>query len=309
MATRSIASMTLGFGLVSIPVKLHSATEPSAGVHFHFLAPDGSRLSQQYVSKKTGEVVERADMKKGYEFEKDRYVVFSAEELDALDATASHTIDIVSFVPIEAVDPIFYDRAYYLSPDTRGAKPYGLLRAAMQETGRCARARFTFHGRQHVAQVRVSGDGLVLQQLLYGDEVRPQSELGIGSVKVSAPELKLAVQLIEQISKDTYDPAEFEDEEKTRVLAAIDEKIEGKKVVEFEPVDAKRSAKVIDLMEALRASLGKQGGGKGAGDRSTPEAPRRGKAPDRAAAGTPARRETKAAASAGAASRRARAGK
>jgi DNA end-binding protein Ku len=258
MAVRSLASLTLSFGLVSIPVKLYSATEASASVRFNLLAPDGARVRQQYVSEKTGQVVERGQLVKGYEFEKDRFVLFTADELKALDETASHSIDIVAFVPERSVDPIYYDRAYYLAPDKRGGKPYALLLAAMRESGRCALARWSTKGKQHVVQVRPAEDGLVLQQLLYAAEVRSQKELHIEPVDVSKAELQLALQLIEQIAQDAYDPAAFEDEERQRTLAAIDRKIAGQQVVDAAPAERADAdgAQVIDLMAALRASLG-----------------------------------------------------
>ncbi len=264
MAARSIASLSLSFGLVSIPVKLYSATESSATVRFNMLDKDGARLKQQYVSEKDQHVVERAEMVKGYEFEKDRFVIFQPEELKALQESPSHTIDIVAFIPDKAVDPIFYDKAYFLAPDKRGAKPYNLLMEAMRQSGRCALAKWAWKAKQYVVQVRPAEDGLVLQQLLYADEVRSMKELDIEKVTVSPAELKLAMQLIEQISEDTYDPTMFEDEEKKRILAAIDEKIAGKQIVANEPHEpASGGAQVIDLVEALRASLGKGGGLKG----------------------------------------------
>jgi len=264
MAARSIASLSLSFGLVSIPVKLYSATESSAVVRFNLLDKDGSRLKQQYVSEKDQHIVERAEMVKGYEFEKDRFVIFQPEELKALQESPSHTIDIVAFIPDKAIDPIFYDKAYYLAPDKRGGKPYNLLMQAMRESGRVALAKWAWKAKQYVVQVRPAEEGLVLQQLLYADEVRSMKELDIEKVTVSPAELKLAMQLIEQISEDTYDPTMFEDEEKKRILAAIDEKIAGKQIVANEPHEpASGGAQVIDLVEALRASLGKGGGLKG----------------------------------------------
>src|ERR1017187_3450844 len=192
MAARSIASLSLSFGLVSIPVKLYSATESSATVRFNMLAKDGARLKQQYVSEKDGQPVERAEMVKGYEFEKDRFVIFQPDELKALQESPSHTIDIVAFIPEKAVDPIFYDKAYFLAPDKRGAKPYNLLLEAMRQSGRCALARWAWKAKQYVVQVRPAEDGLVLQQLLYADEVRSMNELDIERVAVSPAELKLA---------------------------------------------------------------------------------------------------------------------
>jgi len=258
MAARSIASLTLSFGLVSIPVKLYSATETSSAVRFNMLAKDGSRLKQQYVSEKDQTVVARADMVKGYEFEKDRFVLFSPEELKALEEASSPTIEIMAFIPEKSVDPLFYDKAYLLAPDKRGGKPYALLAEAMRKSGRCALAKWAWKAKQVVVQVRPVEDGLVLQQLLYADEVRSLKELNIEPVTVTGGELQLALQLIDQISQDAYDPTQYVDEERKRILAAIDAKIAGKEVVASAHDEAPSTAQVIDLMEALRASLGKK---------------------------------------------------
>lgn len=256
MAARSIASLSLSFGLVSIPVKLYSATESSAAIRFNLLTREGERVKQQYVSARDEQLVDRSELVKGYEFEKDRFVTFSPDELKALQESPSQTIDIVAFIPEKAVDPVYYDKAYFLAPDKRGAKPYSLLVKAMRESGRCALAKWAWRGKQYVVQVRPSEDGLVLQQLLYADEVRSLKDLDIEKAPVTDAELKLALQLIDQISTDRYDPEAFEDEEKKRILAAIDEKIAGKQVVVHEETAPAAGAQVIDLMEALRASLG-----------------------------------------------------
>ena len=264
MAARSIASLSLGFGLVSIPVKLYSATESAGAVKFNLLARDGSRLKQQYVSEKDQSVVPRSEMVKGYEFEKDRFVLFTPEELKALEESSSASIDILSFIPEKSVDPLFYDKAYLLAPDKRGGKPYALLAEAMRQSGRCALARWSWKARQHVVQIRPVEDGLVLQQLLYAEEVRSLKELAIEHVEIAPGELQLALQLIDQISTDSYDPTQFVDAEKKRILAAIDEKIAGKQVVASAHEEVSGSAQVIDLMEALRASLGKKPSAAGA---------------------------------------------
>ena len=258
MAARSIASLTLSFGLVSIPVKLYSATESSSAVKFNLLAKDGSRLKQQYVSEKDQAVVARADMVKGYEFEKDRFVLFSPEELRALEEASSPAIEIMAFIPEQSVDPLFYDKAYLIAPDKRGGKPYALLAQAMRQSGRCALAKWAWKSKQYVVQVRPVQDGLVLQQLLYADEVRSLKDLAIEPATVTAGELQLALQLIAQISQDAYDPTQYVDGERRRILAAIDEKIAGKQVVASAHDEAPSTAQVIDLMEALRASLGKR---------------------------------------------------
>jgi len=256
MAARSIASLSLSFGLVSIPVKLYSATESSETIRFNLLAKDGSRVKQQYVSERDMKtVVPRSEMIKGYEFEKDQYVLFQPEELKALEEGSSHVIDIVAFIPEKEVDPIYYDKAYFLAPDKRGGKPYSLLRAAMRESGRCALAKWAWKGKQYVVQVRAAEDGLVLQQLLYANEVRSLADLDIENIQPTPAELKLALQLIDQISQDTYDPTMFEDEEKARILAAIDAKIAGKEIVAAPHAGDDTGGKVIDLTEALLASL------------------------------------------------------
>ena len=255
MAARSIASLSLSFGLVSIPVKLYSATESASGVSFNLLHTCGSRVKQQYLCLKENVPVERADMVKGYEFEKDRYVMFKPDELKTLENAARHTIDIVAFIPLSAVDPIYYDKAYYLAPDKRGAKPYGLLLEAMRESGRCALARWAWKGKEYVVQVRAHADGIVLQQLLYSDEVRSMKDLDIETADVQKAELSLALQLINQIAADSYDPTAFVDEEKQRILAAIDRKIAGNEIAESAAPEP-ASGQIIDLMEALRASLG-----------------------------------------------------
>lgn len=254
-APRSIASMTISFGLVSIPCRMFSATESKSAVSFNMLHKDcGARVRQQLYCPAHQAVIERSDTVKGYEFEKDKYVVFEPSELEAFEATASHSIDIVAFLPTNAIDPIYFEKAYYLGPDKRGAKPYQLLAQAMIETGTCALAKFVMKGKQNVAQVRAGPDGLILQQLLYADEVRPQSAIGIDKPEVQPAELKLAEQLVEQYRVDSYDPAQFKDEEKERLLAAIDQKIAGKKIT-LQPAAQPEGAEIIDLVEALRASL------------------------------------------------------
>ncbi|HRO57777.1 MAG TPA: Ku protein [Burkholderiaceae bacterium] len=258
MAARSIASLSLTFGLVSIPVKVFSATESRSGVSFNLLHECGSRVRQQYFCIRENVPVDRSELKKGYEFEKDRYVMFEPDELKALEETAQHTIDIISFIPLESVDPIYYDKAYYLAPDKRGGKPYQLLLEAMRESRRCALARWVWKGKQYVVQVRAGTDGLILQQLLYADEVRSMADLDIDSAEIRKPELQLALQLIDQIAADGYDPQEFKDEEKQRVLEAIDEKISGKEIVVTEEhAPQGGGGQIIDLTEALRASLSK----------------------------------------------------
>jgi DNA end-binding protein Ku len=249
----------VSFGLVSIPVKLYSATQASGAISFNMLhkPPCGSRLKQQYVCAKEGVVVPREDTVKGYEFAKDQYVVFTPEELKALEEAGTHMVEITEFVPLAAVDPVYFDKAYYLAPDKGGAKPYALLTRALGEAGRCALGRWAARGKQYIVMLRPVGEALVMQQLLYAAEVRPIAELEIPKTEVRAAELKLAQQLIDQQATDSFDPAAYKDDVKARVEAAIAKKVEGQEIALAEEAPA-AGAQVIDLMEALRASLGKR---------------------------------------------------
>jgi len=254
MAARSIAGLTVSFGLVSIPVKLYSATEASKSISFNMLHKTcGSRLKQQYICIKEEIPVAREDMVKGYEFAKDQYVTFTPEELKAMEEVGTHTADITEFVPLEAVDPVYFDKAYYLAPDKGGAKPYALLTAALRETNRCALGRWAARGKSYVVMIRPVEDGLVMQQLLYAGEVRDIKDIEIPETEVKPQELKLAQMLIEQQSNDVFDPSQYKDEVGARIESAIEKKVEGQEITLTEPKE--ETAQVIDLMDALRASL------------------------------------------------------
>lgn len=259
MAARSLASLTISFGLVSIPVKLFSATQAAAGISFNLIHTKcGSRLRQQYICIKEDVVVEREEMVKGYEFAKDQYVTFNPEELKALEEESTGTVEITEFVPDEKIDAIYYDKAYFLAPDKGGAKPYALLSEGMRSTGRCALARWAARGKQYLVQIRPVEDGLIMQQLLYADEVRSIKDIEVQPATVKDAELKLAVQLIEQISENEFNPKQYEDDVRKRIEAAVEKKISGKEIsISPEAPTAKGGAQVIDLMDALRASLTK----------------------------------------------------
>src|SRR3989440_7858937 len=257
MAARSIASLTVSFGLVSIPVKLYSATEASRAISFNLLHKAcGSRLKQQYFCIKEEVPVVREEMVKGYEFAKDQYVMFTPEELKALEEAGTHTAEITEFVPIESIDPVFFDKAYYLGPDKGGAKPYALLARALRDTKRCALGRWAARGKQYIVMIRPVEDGLVMQQLLYAAEVRSIKDIDIPKTDVRDAELKLAQQLIEQQTAERFDPSAYTDEVRARIEAAIQKKVEGQEITMAEA--AEPGAQVIDLMEALRASLEKK---------------------------------------------------
>src|SRR4051795_12093355 len=231
MAARSIASLTVSFGLVSIPVRLFSATEASRAISFNLLHKTcGSRLKQQYFCQKEEVGVPREDMVKGYEFAKDQYVMFAPEELKAMEEAGTHTADITEFVPIESVDPVFFKKAYYLAPDKGGAKPYALLARALRESKRCALGRWAARGKQYIVMIRPVEDGLVMQQLLYAGEVRSMKEIEIPKTEVRDAELKLAQQLIEQQAVDRFDPSAYKDDVRERIDAAIQKKVEGQEI-------------------------------------------------------------------------------
>ena len=258
MPVRAIGSATVSFGLVSIPVKLYSATEAGSSISFNLLHKDcGSRLKQQYLCVKENVIVDRADMVKGYEFAKDQYVTFTTDELKELEEKSTQAIEITEFVPAAQVDPVFFDKAYYLGNEKGGEKAYRLLARAMAESGRVALAKYAARGKQYLVMLRpTSDDKLVMQQLRYADEVRDSKEVPVADADVKEGELKLAMQLIDQIARETFNPDAYEDEVKTRVQEQIDRKVAGQEIA-ISPTEAPK-AQIIDLMEALKASLGKR---------------------------------------------------
>jgi DNA end-binding protein Ku len=257
MAARSIASLTVSFGLVSIPVKLFSATEASRAISFNLLHKAcGSRLKQQYMCVKEEVPVSREEMVKGYEFSKDQYVMFTPEELKALEEAGTHSAEIAEFVPAQSVDPVYFDKAYYLAPDKGGAKPYALLAKALSESKRVALGRWAARGKQYIVMIRPVEDGLVMQQLLYAGEVRSIKDIDIPKNEVKDAELKLAQQLIEQQAVDRFDPSAYTDDVRARIEAAVQQKVQGQEITMAQAPEA--GGQVIDLMEALRASLEKK---------------------------------------------------
>jgi DNA end-binding protein Ku len=256
MAARSIGTATISFGLVSIPVKLFTTGESSSGISFNLMHEKcKSRLKQHYICPKDGETVERSAMVKGYEYAKDQYVVFTPDELKALEETASKSIGITEFVPLAKVDPLFFEKGYYLGPEKGAEKSYRLLSKAMRETGRCALAKYAARGKMYLVLLRPLEDGICMQELRYADEVKSFSEVPHGEGEVKDAELKLAKQLIDQIASDEFKPENYRDEVKDRVLAQIQRKVQGESVT-LAP-EAPPQGQIIDLMEALKASLAK----------------------------------------------------
>jgi DNA end-binding protein Ku len=254
MAAHAITSGTISFGLVTVPVKLYAATRPQ-NISFNLLHDkDKSRVRQQYVCSTCGETVDRQHMVRGYEYAKSQYVVLSEEELRRLEQNSDHTIDIQEFVPIATVDPVYFEKAYLLGPDKGGHKAYRLLCGAMKQAEMGAVAMFATRGRQQMVLLRQSRDGLMLHGLYYADEVRGFEDVDLGEAVTLRPnEIELAVQLVKQLATESFEPGKYEDEYRKKVLDVVQQKVAGEEVVAAAAPPPR--AQVIDIMEALKASL------------------------------------------------------
>jgi len=255
MAARSIATATISFGLVSLPVNIYSSSESKASVSFNMLHKKcGGRLKQQYICPKDdNEVIGRDDTVKGYEYAKDQYVILSAEELKALEEKSTGMIEVLEFIPLAQVNREYVDKIYYLGPDKGGDRAYRLLAEALQDTGKAALGQYAARGRQYLVLLRPRDGVLVMEQLHYADEVRSPTEVPVPSGEVKPAELALAKQLIEQTSNEQFEPEKYKDNVRERVLETIQRKVDGQEITAGAAPDT--SGKIIDLMEALKASL------------------------------------------------------
>jgi len=282
MPARAIGTATISFGLVSIPVKLYTTSESGSDISFNMLhAACGSRLKQQYICTKDGEVVERDQTVKGYEFAKGQYVTFTSDELKALDAVATNTVELAEFVPAGAVDPILVEKSYYVGPDKGGERAYRLLAESLVQSGLVGIASYSARGKQYVVAVRPYQNGLLIHQLRYTEEVKAWSEVPIGDLpEVKPAELALAQQLIAQITHESFDGSRYQDQVKGRVMELIQAKIDGQEITAAPEAP---QGKIIDLMEALKASLGMGG----------PAVPARAAEPEPAPAAKPEKKKTR----------------
>lgn len=254
MALRALSSATISFGLVSIPVKLYSAYESSQTIRFNQIdSRDGSRVKQQLISSKSGELVPRDQIVKGYEFAKGQYVLFTKDELKAIESVATYTIDIVEFVKADQVDRKYLDRVYFLGAEKGGTRAYKLLADGLQKTNRAAIAKYASRGKENLVMLRPEGHGLAMEQLYYADELRSIIDVPMDDVETKKEELQLALQLIEQAATDKFDPSKYKDEVRGRVMEMIDRKVEGEDI-SVAPAE-QAETKIIDIMEALKASL------------------------------------------------------
>ena len=254
MPPRSIGSATISVGLVAIPVKLYATGEPSHEVHFHMVhAGCGQRVHQELVCPKHG-VVPRDRITKGYEPRKGHIIELEASELKALDAVATGAIEIREFVPAFSVDLMFIEHSYYLGPDKAGARPYRLLRDALEQAALVAIGAYAARGKSYIVMVRPFETGLAMHQLRYADEVKPWSSIEVeAGGKPAKAELDLAMALIDRLRHEEFDPSRYHDEVKQRVLAMLAEKVKHGEVIEAEKPVA--PARVTDLLAALKASL------------------------------------------------------
>ena len=253
---RAFASGQIAFGLVSIPVKLFSATEASEKISFNMLHKDcGNRVQQQLFCPKDERTISREEVVKGYEFSRGQYVLFNDEELKMIEEKATQAIEISEFLPKEAIDPIYFAKANYIAPDKGGERAYSLLTKALEQTGRWALAKYAARGKGYLVILRPLGNGLVMQQLFYPNEIRSMDELDLGDAIVKENELKMAVQLAEMGAADEFHPENYRDEVTERTRALIQRKIDGEEITS-NLVEEPR-AQVIDLMEALKRSLAK----------------------------------------------------
>jgi DNA end-binding protein Ku len=258
MAARAIGSGTISFGLVNIPVKLYAAAESASQISFNQLHDKcKGRIKQQIWCPVDNEVVSRDHLVKGYEFAKDQYVIFTNEELKALEEASTKAMEITEFVPLSKVDPLYFENGWYLGPDNKADRPYKLLAQALEQAQHAAIAKYSTRGREELVLIRPREGALVMQTLRYADELRPVSEVPIGDGEVKPAELQLAKQFIEQLSTDTFDASKYEDTYRKKLQAVIDQKIAGEPV-SIAPAEPPRT-QVIDLMEALKASLARKG--------------------------------------------------
>jgi DNA end-binding protein Ku len=250
---RSIWKGALSFGLVSIPVKLYSATQ-SNDVAFHQVhATDGGRIRYKRVCENDGEEVRYEDIAKGYELPSGETVILTDEDFAALPLPTTRAVEVLEFVPAEQVDPIYFNRSYYLEPDSHGLKPYVLLREALENSDRVAVVKVALRNRESLATLRVREGVLVLETMLWPDEIRPAEFSFLDEdVDIRPQELKMAESLIETMSDD-FDPSQFTDEYREALEQVITAKIEGREVVA--PKEPKTKGEVVDLMAALQASV------------------------------------------------------
>ncbi|HWH31261.1 MAG TPA: Ku protein [Egibacteraceae bacterium] len=266
MPPRSLWKGALSFGLVNVPVRLYTATDDKTPSFNQLRASDHSRIGYKRVAKADDQEVDYDDIVKGYEYERDRYVVFTPEELEAMKPPSSRTIEILQFTPLEQIDPIYFQRAYYLAPDPSGAKAYALLAQAMKDRKTVALCKVAIRDKEHLATLRLRDDVMVLETMWWPDEIREVSLADFDIDELPEPrkqEVQMAQTLIENLTED-FDPSQFSDTYRERVMEAVKRKVEGEEITIAD--EGEEPAAVVDLMAALKqsveASKSKRGGDK-----------------------------------------------
>lgn len=260
MSARAMASATISFGLVNIPVKVFSANDSSGRISFNQLhAEKKIRLKQQMYDPETNEPVARENIVKGYEYAKDQYIIIDEDELEKLELATSRSMDISEFVPLETIDPLYFESGYYLGPGKGAERAYKLLAAALTDMKHAAVAKYVSRGKQNLIVLRPVDGALVMQQLRYADEVKALGEIPIPEATISDAELNLARQFVTQLAKPKFDINQYQDEYRVKLRDLLDKKINGE-AIEITPVAAPQ-ANVVDLMEALKASLARSSSG------------------------------------------------
>ncbi len=257
MAARAIGSGTISFGLVAIPVKLYSTVDTTKAIRFNYLSKDGSRLKQQYIRASDGQIVEREDRVQGYEFAKGQYVTFTPDEIKAMNVESTNTIEISEFIPLAEVERLYIEKVNYLGPDKGAARSYHLLKEALAKTGRAALASYAARGKSYLVLVRPMGDGLIMEQLKHKDELRPFDEVPLDVCEIDDGELDLALKIIEQRVNEAFEPEKYEDVVRAKVMELIEAKVDGQEI--STPPEEAAESKIVDLMEALKASVDKKG--------------------------------------------------
>jgi len=255
MAT-SVWKGHLTFGLVSVPVRLFAAARGERISFNQLHKVCHSRLKQPLTCPTCNRTVERSEIIKGYEYEKDQYVLFNEDELDKIEPPSARTMQILEFVKVNEVDPLYYDASYYVAPEEGGVKAYQLLMEAMKETGTAAIAKLTMHQREHIVVIRPGSKGMTLHTMFYTNEIRSAESIPTNNGELKEPEKKLAHQLIESLEAP-FEPAKYRDEYQENVKGMISAKLKGQEVTE---VTQPHLAPVIDLMEALKKSIAEKQG-------------------------------------------------
>lgn len=252
MAPRSVGTASIAFSLVNIPVKIHSSSSPASAISFKQLSPEGHRVKQQYIDPQNDDrVVPRSEMVKGYEWQKDSFVIFTAEEVKSLQEQSTQVIEIKEFLPREKIPTTYIDKTYYLSAGRGGDRAYALLSQAMGD--QCGLATYSARGKQHLMMLEAEGGLLIMHQLSYADEIVPPSEIPVPDVEPAEAEVELAKKLMASLTTEEFEPEKYKDVVKERILKAVEEKKAGKTITVEAPAP---KAEVSDLMAALQASLG-----------------------------------------------------